>query len=63
MKKTEEGLPLLSVIVPVYNTEDYLARCLESILCQTTRNLEILVVDDGSTDRYPEIAEKYAAFS
>lgn len=61
MKKTEEGLPLLSVIVPVYNTEDYLARCLESILCQTTRNLEILVVDDGSTDRSPEIAEKYAA--
>lgn len=42
--------PLISVIVPVYNVEDYLDQCLESIVGQSYRHLEILVVDDGSTD-------------
>ena len=42
--------PLISVIVPVYNTEKYLYRCVESICNQTYRNLEIILVDDGSTD-------------
>ena len=41
----------VSVIVPVYNTEKYLRRCLESLVHQTLKDLEILVVDDGSTDR------------
>lgn len=42
--------PLISVIVPVYNVEDYLDRCVESIVNQTYKNLEIILVDDGSTD-------------
>lgn len=53
--------PLISVIVPVYKVEEYLARCVDSILGQTYRNLEILLVDDGSPDRCGEICEEYAA--
>lgn len=52
--------PLLSVIVPVYNVEPYLAPCLESISAQKYKNLEILVIDDGSTDGSLAIAEKFA---
>ena len=44
------GEPLISVIIPVYNVEPYLARCLDSVLSQTHTNLEVLIVDDGSTD-------------
>ena len=42
---------LISIIVPVYNIEEYLPRCIESILQQTYTELELLLVDDGSTDR------------
>ena len=42
--------PLITVIVPVYNIEDYLPRCVHSITAQTYRHLEIILVDDGSTD-------------
>lgn len=50
----------ISVIVPIYNTEKYLARCIESILCQTYTNLEIILVDDGSTDKSGDICDFYA---
>lgn len=52
--------PLISVIVPVYNVEQYVSDCLDSIISQTYRNLEILVVDDGSTDSSGCICDKYA---
>ncbi|MFO6452643.1 MULTISPECIES: glycosyltransferase [unclassified Aeromicrobium] len=52
--------PLLSVIVPVYNVEEYLAECLESILEQPEAPFEVIVVDDGSPDRSARIARKYA---
>lgn len=51
---------LISVIVPVYNVETYLTDCLESIISQTYRNLEIILVDDGSTDDSHSILQKYA---
>lgn len=51
--------PLISVIVPVYNTELYLDRCVQSILQQTYGNLEIILVDDGSTDRSSQICDHY----
>lgn len=49
----------VSVIIPVYNDEKYLKQCVESILTQTYTNLEIILVDDGSTDHTPEICEEY----
>lgn len=52
--------PLISVIIPAYNSERYLGRCLDSLIGQTYRNLEIIVVNDGSMDATPQIAEKYA---
>lgn len=51
---------LVSVIVPVYQVEEYLARCVDSILGQTYGNLEVLLVDDGSTDGSGQICEDYA---
>ena len=53
--------PLVSVIVPVYNTAPWLRRCLDSICAQIYRNLEILCVNDGSTDNSAEILAEYAA--
>lgn len=52
--------PLISVIIPVYNVEKYLHRCLGSVIAQTYQNLEIICVDDGSTDCSGEICEQYA---
>ena len=51
---------LISVIVPVYNVEQYLAECINSIIASTYENLEITLVDDGSPDRCPEICDEYA---
>lgn len=52
--------PLVSVIVPVYKTERYLDRCVQSLLKQTYENLEIILVDDGSPDNCPELCDRYA---
>lgn len=52
---------LVSVIVPVYQSERYLERCLESILGQTYGNLEVILVDDGASDRSPAICDEYTA--
>ncbi|MEE1125885.1 MAG: glycosyltransferase [Acutalibacteraceae bacterium] len=51
--------PLISVIVPIYNVEDYLRRCVDSIINQSYKNLEIILVDDGSPDNSPKICDEY----
>ena len=51
--------PLISVIVPVYNVEKYLRKCLESIINQTYKNLQIILVNDGSTDSSLSICKEY----
>ena len=53
-------MPLVSIIIPVYNVEKYLRECLDSALNQSYENLEILCVDDGSTDTSPEILKEYS---
>lgn len=53
--------PKLSVIIPSYNVEEYLEQCVESVLAQTYRNLEIIIVDDGATDTTPQLSDALAA--
>jgi glycosyltransferase involved in cell wall biosynthesis len=57
---TAELLPLVSCVIPVYNGGRWLAETLDSVLAQTYRNCEILVVDDGSTDDSAEVASRFA---
>lgn len=54
-------MPLISVIVTAYNIEDFLEECLETLVSQTLTDMEIIVVDDGSSDGTPEIIRRYAA--
>ena len=56
----DENEDLISIIVPVYNMEQYLERCMNSIWQQTYKNLEIILVDDGSTDNSPKMCDDYA---
>lgn len=53
------GSPLVSVVIPVYNAEKYLQRCIDSVVSQSLRDIEILLVDDGSTDSSTEIMAQY----
>ena len=54
--------PIISIIVPVYNVESYLERCINSILNQTFKNFELILVDDGSTDKSGEICDSFAGY-
>lgn len=53
--------PLISIIIPVYNTEKYLQECIDSVLAQTYENFELLLINDGSKDGSPQICDAYAA--
>jgi len=54
-----EDIPLISIIVPVYKVEQYLHRCVDSILSQTYDNFELILIDDGSPDGCPAICDEY----
>lgn len=58
--KMMKALPIVSVIIPVYNVERYLRECLESVINQTYKELQIIVVDDGSTDSSGKMCDEYA---
>lgn len=57
---THNKQPKVSIVVPIYGVERYLNQCLDSILAQTLKDIEIILVDDGSKDRCPEIVDEYA---
>ena len=52
-------MPKVSVIIPVYNEGKYLHKCVDSVLNQTLKDIEIILVDDGSTDNSPDICKDY----
>ena len=52
---------LISIIVPVYNVEPFISECINSILIQSYKNFELILVNDGSTDNSPTICEQYAS--
>ena len=54
------SVPIMSIVVPVYNTEKYLNQCLESLAAQTEKDIEIIVVDDGSTDNSATLCDEWA---
>lgn len=58
--KWEEGNPFFTIVIPVYNTEAYLQECVKSVIKQTFKGLEIILVDDGSTDSSPSLCDTLA---
>lgn len=60
MNKIENPEPLISIIVPAYNVEKYIGKCLESIICQTYKKIEVLVINDGSPDQSGRIADDFS---
>lgn len=60
MPTEPQSQPLVSIIVPVYNAADHIARCIESIRRQTYRNLEIILLNDGSKDVSYAVCQSYA---
>ena len=52
---------MITMVVPIYNMERYLSRCVDSLLSQTCRDFEIILVDDGSTDSSGALCDSYAA--
>ena len=54
-------MPKVSVIVPVYNVQKYIRQCLDSLLVQTFKDIEIICIDDGSTDKCGQILDEYAS--
>ncbi|WP_334082244.1 glycosyltransferase, partial [Helicobacter typhlonius] len=55
-----KNTPLFSIIVPIYNVQSYLKECLDSLLEQSYKDFEIILINDGSTDKSGEIAQTYA---
>ena len=55
----DNHIPLLSIIIPVYNVEKYLRECIDSILAEEFQDYEIILIDDGSSDGSPQIADEY----
>lgn len=60
LEKKQYGEPKISMVIPAYNAENYVARCIDTVLVQSQPDVEIIVVDDGSTDHTPEIIDWYA---
>ena len=61
MKKiSSKNKKIISIIVPIYNVENYIEKCIDSLVSQTIENIEIILVDDGSTDNTPKIIDEYA---
>ena len=60
MVETKKTQPMFSIIIPAYNNEKYVGKCIESVLSQTFTDFELIIVNDGSTDRTYEVIEKYA---
>lgn len=54
--------PTFSIIIPVYNVENYLTRCIDSVISQTFKDFEIILVDDGSTDSTPQLCDSFSIF-
>ena len=58
-KQGERQMIFLSVIIPIYNVEEYLVQCIDSILAQSSEDIEVILVDDGSTDKSGSICDEY----